>query len=416
MFNNNLRLFRSLLLEWYIYRVKTCFTLVLVLWGFLSGAQIRLAGSVLDAETNSPVAGSSVFITNTSLASITNKDGYFEIPDIPPGIYRLVISHVGFETVTYDFSTEKMPGRLKVMMKPRMVSMEPVIVGGYITETWEKWGKTFTEYFIGLSSNSMKTVIKNHKTLRFRFYKKLNKLEVVADEPIIIENKGLGYQLAYQLEHFEINFNERTNFFAGYVLFTGMKGNNWQAKKWEKNRLEAYTGSMMHFFRSVYEGNSPEQGFEMRKVKKLRNTEKDRVRALYRQHQGSPFQDSSAYYEQILSQKDFTYEYGARMTVDSFRIVQDGQKRVSWSDHLQVVNKHKIEEQGYLDHHQERRSRYPARSLILLQNEPALVIDANGNWYPPQGLLSEGYWGWSEKVGDMLPLNYWPPVSNSGKR
>ncbi|MCH5689433.1 hypothetical protein LWM68_37445 [Niabella sp. W65] len=55
-----------------------------------------------------------------------------------------------------------------------------------------------------------------------------------------------------------------------------------------KNRLEAYTGSMMHFFRSVY-GNSLEQGFEVRRVKKLRNTEKDRVRALYRQHRGSRF-------------------------------------------------------------------------------------------------------------------------------
>jgi hypothetical protein len=396
--------------------VKTFFTLALVLLSFLSGAQTRLTGSVLDAESSSPVAGSSVFITNTSLAGVTNKDGYFEIPDIPPGIYRLVITHVGFETVTYDFSTEKMPGKLKVIMKPKMVSMEPVTVGGYKTETWEKWGKTFTEYFIGLSDNSMKTVIKNHQTLRFRFYKKLNKLEVVANEPIIIENKGLGYRLAYQLEHFEINFNERTNFFAGYVLFTAMKGNNSRVKKWEKNRLEAYTGSMMHFFRSVYEGNSLEQGFEVRRVKKLRNTEKDRVRALYRQHRGSPFQDSSAYYEQILSQKDFTYEYGARLTVDSFRLVQNGQRAVTWPDYLQITNKDKIEEQRYLDHHLERRSRYPARSLILLQNEPALVIDANGNWYPPQGLLSEWYWGWSEKVGNMLPLNYWPPVANSGKR
>ncbi len=166
---------------------------------------------------------------------------------------------------------------------------------------------------------------------------------------------------------------------------------------------------MMHFFRSVYEGNSLEQGFEVRRVKKLRNTEKDRVRALYRQHRGSPFQDSSAYYEQILSQKDFTYEYGARLTVDSFRLVQNGQRAVTWPDYLQITNKDKIEEQRYLDHHLERRSRYPARSLILLQNEPALVIDANGNWYPPQGLLSEWYWGWSEKVGNMLPLNYWPP-------
>src|SRR5690606_34715637 len=109
-----------------------------------------------------------------------------------------------------------------------------------------------------------------------------------ADEPIIIENRGLGYKLAYQLEHFEINFKEQTNFFAGHILFTEMKSSNRQRKKWEENRLEAYTGSLMHFFRSVYEGSAIEQGFEIRRVKKLRNLEKDRVRILYTQHQGSP--------------------------------------------------------------------------------------------------------------------------------
>ncbi|WP_114789569.1 carboxypeptidase-like regulatory domain-containing protein [Niabella yanshanensis] len=377
----------------------------------IASAQNRLLGHVIDGETNMPVAGSSVFITNTSLASITNKEGYFEIPDIPAGIYKLIITHVGFETVTYDFSTEKMPPKLKVVVTPKVVAMEAVVVGGYVKETWEKWGKTFTDYFIGLSNNSMKTVIKNHKTLRFRFYKKLNKLEVVADEPIIIENKGLGYQLAYQLEHFEINFSERTNFFAGHILFTDMKGNSRQVKKWQESRREAYTGSMMHFFRSVYEGNSLDEGFEIRRVKKLRNVEKDRVRALYRHNPDQRLSDSSEYYQKILSQKDFSYEYGATLTVDSFRIVQDGQKFIYWPDYLQVVNKHKIEEQGYLDHHMERRSRYPARSLIMLQNEPALLLDANGNWYPAQGLLSEWYWGWGEKVGDLLPLNYRPSTA-----
>ncbi|MCH5689434.1 hypothetical protein LWM68_37450 [Niabella sp. W65] len=78
------------------------------------------------------------------------------------------------------------------------------------------------------------------------------------------------------------------------------------------------------------------------------------------------------------------------MTVDSFRLVQNGQRAVTWPDYLQITNKDKIEEQRYLDHHLERRSRYPARSLILLQNEPALVIDANGNWYPPQGYCLNG--------------------------
>lgn len=375
---------------------------------FWCGAQSRLVGIVTDAETNSPVPGCSVFITNTSLAGITNKEGHFEIRDIPPGVYKLIISHVAFETVTYDFTTDKIPAQLQVMTRPKVAVMETVVVGGYVTETWEKWGKIFTEYFIGLSANAALSTIKNHKVLRFRFYKKLNKLEVIADAPLIIENKGLGYRISYELEHFEINFSERRNFFAGFTLFTPMKGNNRQLRKWERSRLETYTGSMLHFFRSLYQGDCADQGFEMRAVEKKRNLEKERVTQLYRTYRGKPPGDSSLYYEQVISQKSITYEYGALLTVDSIRIIKDGQCWITWPHCLQVVNKNKIEEQRYLDYHMERRSRYPARSLITLQNEPALFIDPNGNWSPPTGLISEWYWGWSEKVGDMLPLNYLP--------
>jgi hypothetical protein len=41
--------------------------------------------------------------------------------------------------------------------------------------------------------------------------------------------------------------------------------------------------------------------------------------------------------------------------------------------------------------------------------EPARFY-ANGFFDPPKAIFLEGYWAWSEKIADMLPLDYLPPA------
>jgi hypothetical protein len=47
-------------------------------------------------------------------------------------------------------------------------------------------------------------------------------------------------------------------------------------------------------------------------------------------------------------------------------------------------------------------------SQLILTNGRPIEIEANGSYYDPTGLMSLGYWAWSEKIANMLPFDYTP--------
>lgn len=61
-----------------------------------------ISGRVVSSETGKPVAGASVFISNTSKGTITDEKGNFVLYNIPVGRYIMVISYIGFQS---DFET-----------------------------------------------------------------------------------------------------------------------------------------------------------------------------------------------------------------------------------------------------------------------------------------------------------------------
>jgi hypothetical protein len=50
--------------------------------------------------------------------------------------------------------------------------------------------------------------------------------------------------------------------------------------------------------------------------------------------------------------------------------------------------------------------------MSMLKNSE-IAIWQNGSHYPTRSILTEGYWAWSEKAGNMLPLGYKPPPESS---
>jgi hypothetical protein len=47
-------------------------------------------------------------------------------------------------------------------------------------------------------------------------------------------------------------------------------------------------------------------------------------------------------------------------------------------------------------------------SQIVLINGRPIEILANGSYYDPADLMSTGWWSWSEKMADLLPIDYKP--------
>src|SRR5688572_18219507 len=90
-------------------RIMFLFAIILIAVNFLS-AQVTtssLTGTVRDSATNEALAGASILATHTpsgtKYSTTSTRTGEFTIHDMRiGGPYVVVVSFVGFETVTYD--------------------------------------------------------------------------------------------------------------------------------------------------------------------------------------------------------------------------------------------------------------------------------------------------------------------------
>ena len=64
------------------------------------GVTGKISGFVVDWETKKPLTGSNVIIEGTVLGAATDIDGFFSIINVPPGIYRIKTTMIGYKPVT----------------------------------------------------------------------------------------------------------------------------------------------------------------------------------------------------------------------------------------------------------------------------------------------------------------------------
>jgi len=86
------------------YRILIYFVILFVLTIniVLAGTTGKIAGRVVDKETGEPLVGINVVVKGTSLGAATDIDGYYAILSIPPGTHTIVVSMVGYSTVTVN--------------------------------------------------------------------------------------------------------------------------------------------------------------------------------------------------------------------------------------------------------------------------------------------------------------------------
>jgi hypothetical protein len=384
-----------------------------------ASSQKVLKGIVLDAEKNKPIPNASVFLNTTSIGAASNDQGNFTLT-IPNGRYELIVSSVGYETYAQTINAADLSDFITIKLRLRSQVMQTVVIEPYEKDGWEKWGKFFLDNFIGTSASAQQCEIKNTKVIHFRNSKKTNELTAFADEPLIIENKALGYILQYQLESFTYNFKSHYLIYTGYPFFQPMKGNAGKQKRWKKNRRDAYFGSVMHFMRSVYRNKILEENFEVRSLRKIPNSEKQRVKAAYASNMNpvkstngtivsNINKDSVDYFNRILRQEDYEDVIGKNLLAgDSIAYAVDSVTAgLEFKNYLLVTYKGRLAPVEYRQ--QFPRSSTAMMSQIVLISGKPVEIEANGSYYNPTDLMSTGYWAWSEKIAMILPYDYTPP-------
>jgi hypothetical protein len=133
-----------------------------------------------------------------------------------------------------------------------------VRVVGSQDKTWEKQFRAFERGFIGESYDRKEVYITNREVVDFTENKEV--FAAVASQPLQIINKSLGYKITYFMYNFE-RTNSLTSF-KGLASFQELVPEDArQERRWNRNRVEAYEGSIKHFLKSLVDNRLEEEGF-----------------------------------------------------------------------------------------------------------------------------------------------------------
>ncbi|WP_339813988.1 carboxypeptidase-like regulatory domain-containing protein [uncultured Imperialibacter sp.] len=362
----------------------------------------QISGIVLSGEEQAPLPGANVLLVKTTIGTSTDVEGKFTLKGVPAGRFTLMVSYVGYENLTVEIPIEGVSA-YRLVLKPDPNFLEEVTVRERRPkkQQWLHHLALFTKYFVGEGEFAAACTITNPEVLHFD--KSGNKLSAHATEPVVIENKALGYVIHYYLEYFDFDMAHYRINYDGYPAFKEMAPENEDQKTaWLQAREEAYKGSMMHFMRAFYSKRLVEEGFVLRSIEEEVNL-KQEVR------QVAAVGDTTVTYPQVFNKKHaefYTQRYSSIMdTVNS-------------TPELPLLSFDKILEVRYVgkkESYKYQRARRassqigydrPLTSFLTLL-KPSVSVQSDGQFFSSKDIYCQGYWTW-ELMANALPLDYYP--------
>lgn len=409
-------------------------------------AQGVIHGRVTAADNGKAVAGASIFISNTSRGTVTDEQGNFTLGGVPSGRYVLVISSVGYQTDLETIDSRYPKTDFQVVLRTKVAELGEVTVRAFDQDGYKRWGELFRENFIGTSDFARNCRVLNPEVIKIHFAPKSRVLSAYSDGPILIENKLLGYEIQVTLEQFRYEFATQAIAFSFFPLFREMTGSPAKKARWEKNRVQAYYGSPLHFFRALYQDRVREEGFVMHTegradsllIKRL----KGELRQALANARDSAGPDAARLTPEALldrtalAQFDNTLDnirssgtlllYPGETPLDQVVVARDTNVMVLDFDLFLKVTylRGRAPDRYFADfiidpsHPESGRKVNISRSglsgmsteLELLRGFPMEVFSNGSNINTD--LEFNGYWTWLQKIGNLLPYDYEPPAGS----
>jgi hypothetical protein len=370
-------------------------------------AQRSISGLVINADSKEPIAGAALYINNTSLQVISNAKGEFVFSNVGNFKGEIITNALGFVFGNTSFDTKQ--NNLTILLKPKVTTLEAVVLRKPEKDGYKKWGKSFTSLFIGsYNADEVDCTIKNTEVLKFYYDKNAQQLSVSADRPLEIENNWLGYKITYTLEAFEFNHKTRIFTYSGFPSFTALRGNARKEKKWKRNRDFAFENSLLHFMRSLYRNSLHQQGFTLKVGTKVLNSEKHKAKLWMKENIRKSNNelifteaDSTEYYSKKLNSADSLYAFGEPITSDSIAYAIDSTTAGIYFDkYLYIEYKPMFNSKNDF-------KAAAAQNIVRLLNPEALQVFSNGSFYNSNNLFIEGgFWAAYEKIFRLLPYDF----------
>tara|TARA_R110002096_G_scaffold151859_2_gene314611 strand:+ start:13916 stop:15028 length:1113 start_codon:yes stop_codon:yes gene_type:complete len=343
-------------------------------------AQNKISGKVLDKEDFEPIIGAQIFLSGTTIGTVSNADGHFILDGIPEGIYELLVTSLGYNRVSSELNTSKIKPSYSFTLESQVYELNELTVVPN-SEDWKYNFEEFERIFIGEGPFSKDTKIINKEVLNFDFDPTTRVLTAYAYDKLVIENKALGYRISYFLESFTLDYKNKITSYLGRPLFELLTSKRKRTRsKWKKNRALAYNGSFQHFVESLIENKVAENGYTIK---------------------GEMRKDGSRYIgKETVHQNVF------------FAQIDSSNFELSFINFLNVTYENELEDITYLYYlsspisSNNRMLVLPQTSMLTL-NQASVKIHESGYIYDSLAILFDGYWGF-EKMSDTVPLNFIP--------
>ncbi|GAB5536168.1 MAG: carboxypeptidase-like regulatory domain-containing protein [Rubricoccaceae bacterium] len=219
-----------------------------------------IRGSVADASGTS-LPGVNVYLSGTTRGTATDAEGRFTLNRLSPGVHRIVASMIGFEVSTEDATLAAGDTlELAVELAASTQALGDVEVRAERDHRWERRFRWFRDQLLGETENAALCTIVNPHVLTFR--SRWGTTTAMASEPLIIENRALGYRLTYDLEVFE-GSSESLRYHGEEHFDELVPSDSGEAARWAEARETAYRGSMRHLLRSLLSATAEQDGFSL---------------------------------------------------------------------------------------------------------------------------------------------------------
>lgn len=236
---------------------------LLILMGLSQTLLSQTIVGIVTDESKQPLPGASVYLDGTSVGTITLADGSFTLTASQKINTSLIVSMIGFETITIPdpFSNPK----YLVVMTEKTETLTTVVVENDGFTRKEKL-KAFLREFLGETRGGRSCTIHNLDDISLRFNKKTNRLVATADKPLQITNAYLGYEINFSLVEFFVDFRTRSlkkddvvrSMFAGTSSYAAVTSD---PQRYEKHRKESFSGSSKQLLTDLCRGNWTRKGF-----------------------------------------------------------------------------------------------------------------------------------------------------------
>lgn len=341
----------------------------------VSFSQGTVSGTVVDAETKQPLEGASVFAQNTTKGTATGKGGEFKLY-LDKGGYEIAITFTGYASRTLNLSEVTGDRTFNLELQKADNTLGEVVIknSNEVPDGWAKYGEFFVKHFIGATPAADSCALLNPEALKFYYYKRTDRLKILATEPLQIQNRALGYGLRYELDSFVYFFKSDLNAYRGKCLFLPLDGDAAQQATWQKQRKEAYYGSRLHFIRAYYDSTLNREGFTVDLYEEGSTTKFARLK--------NPYDTAYYFFNDTTAAAELYFPGTAGITYA---------KKAPEGRYLQA--------QGLPPN-------VPVQiSYVTLVD--AILIKANGYFTEQSSWVNQGYWSW-KNLADQLPYDYEP--------